>query len=112
MLRRARLTRGNTLGGGVWRSLHFAPTEKRRRSRRNDIKRNQGVTIYCAPHIPAMPRCNSPGQEFGAGDSLRSPSLPKSRKDAGFEKRPPQLRKHRVKPVLPKPNPGETRKPT
>jgi hypothetical protein len=43
MLRHARLTRGNTLGGGVSRSLRFALTEKRRRSGRYDIKRGHNV---------------------------------------------------------------------
>jgi hypothetical protein len=45
--------------------------------------------------------------EFVAADSLRSPSLPKSRKGTRFGKRPLQLPKHRLKPVLPKPNIGE-----
>jgi hypothetical protein len=39
MQQRARLTRGNTLGGGC---LTIPPV-------RDDIKRNQEVTMYCAP---------------------------------------------------------------
>ena len=40
------------------------------------------VTSYCALHTAAMPRNNSPGQEFVVADGLRRPSLQKRRKSA------------------------------
>jgi hypothetical protein len=67
--------------------------------------------MYCAPSHTSNAEMQF-AWEFVAAHSLRSPSLPKSRKGARFGKRPLQLRKHRLKPVLPKPNTGEPRRST
>jgi hypothetical protein len=71
------------------------------------------VTMILCPFVTAaMPRNNTPGQEFVVADGLRRPSLQKRRKSVPVRKAAAILRRDRLKPVLPNPKTGEPGIPT